>query len=99
MSFFDLSSQVSEREKSDVSSWISVLRWEGKNKERLAPLLRELKTCHWELIYVPSLHPARYSSCSGVSLSILMPTDSSLSLATRLSRSSGTLWTVFSSVL
>ena len=41
--------------------------------------------------YVPSDHPARYSSCSGVSLSILMPTDSSFSLATRLSRSSGTL--------
>ncbi len=41
--------------------------------------------------YVPSDQPARYSSCSGVSLSILMPTDSSFSLATRLSRSSGTL--------
>src|SRR5438552_14274043 len=41
--------------------------------------------------YVPSLHPAKYSSCSGVSLSILMPIDSSFSRATRLSRSSGTL--------
>jgi hypothetical protein len=40
--------------------------------------------------YVPSLQPARYSSCSGVSLSILMLIDSSLSLATRLSSSSGT---------
>ncbi len=40
--------------------------------------------------YVPSLQPARYSSCSGVSLSILIPMDSSFSLATRLSRSSGT---------
>ncbi len=41
--------------------------------------------------YVPSLHPARYSSCSGVSLSILMPMDSSFSFATRRSSSSGTL--------
>ena len=41
--------------------------------------------------YVPSLHPARYSSCSGVRRSILIPIDSSFNLATRLSRSSGTL--------
>ena len=41
--------------------------------------------------YVPSLQPARYSSCSGVSRSILIPMDSSFSLATRLSSSSGTL--------
>src|SRR5579862_9765539 len=41
--------------------------------------------------YVPSLQPARYSSCSGVSLSILMLIDSSFNLATRLSSSSGTL--------
>jgi hypothetical protein len=41
--------------------------------------------------YVPSDQPARYSSCSGVSLSILMAMDSSFSLATRLSSSSGTL--------
>ena len=40
--------------------------------------------------YVPSFQPARYSSCSGVSLSILMLIDSSFSLATRLSSSSGT---------
>jgi len=40
--------------------------------------------------YVPSLQPARYSSCSGVRRSILMPIDSSFSLATRLSSSSGT---------
>jgi hypothetical protein len=40
--------------------------------------------------YVPSFQPARYSSCSGVSLSILMLIDSSFSFATRLSRSSGT---------
>src|SRR5581483_6853548 len=48
--------------------------------------------------YVPSDHPARYSSCSGVSLSILMPMDSSFSFATRLSSSSGTRYTRFSSV-
>ncbi len=42
------------------------------------------------LTYVPSDHPARYSSCSGVSRSILIPIDSSFSLATRLSSSSGT---------
>jgi hypothetical protein len=41
--------------------------------------------------YVPSLQPARYSSCSGVRRSILIPMDSSFSLATRLSSSSGTL--------
>jgi hypothetical protein len=41
--------------------------------------------------YVPSLHPARYSSCSGLNRSILIPIDSSFSLATRLSSSSGTL--------
>ncbi len=40
--------------------------------------------------YVPSLHPARYSSCSGVSLSILIPMDSSFNFATRLSKSAGT---------
>src|SRR4029077_18053019 len=40
--------------------------------------------------YVPSFQPARYSSCSGVSLSILMLIDSSFSFATRLSSSSGT---------
>ena len=40
--------------------------------------------------YVPSDQPARYSSCSGVRRSILMPMDSSFSLATRLSSSSGT---------
>src|SRR6202790_5507480 len=49
--------------------------------------------------YVPSDHPAKYSSCSGVSRSILMPIDSSFSFATRLSSSSGTLYTVFSSFL
>src|SRR5262249_37941434 len=42
-------------------------------------------------VYVPSDHPARYSSCSGVSLSILMFIDSSFNFATRLSSSSGTL--------
>ena len=42
-------------------------------------------------LYVPSDHPARYSSCSGDRRSILMPIDSSFSLATRLSSSSGTL--------
>jgi hypothetical protein len=47
------------------------------------------KTSH--CLYVPSLHPARYSSCSGVSRSILMPIDSSFNFATRLSSSSGTL--------
>ena len=41
--------------------------------------------------YVPSLQPARYPSCSGVSLSILMPMDSNFNFATLLSRSSGTL--------
>ena len=41
--------------------------------------------------YVPSLQPAKYSSCSGVRRSILMPIDSSFSFATRLSSSSGTL--------
>jgi hypothetical protein len=46
---------------------------------------RPLYTC-----YVPSLHPAKYSSCSGVSRSILIAIDSSFNLATRLSRSSGT---------
>ena len=50
-------------------------------------------------LYVPSLHPARYSSCSGVKRSIFIPMDSSFSLATRLSSSSGTRYTVFSSVL
>ena len=40
--------------------------------------------------YVPSDQPARYSSCSGDRRSILMPIDSSFSLATRLSSSSGT---------
>jgi hypothetical protein len=40
--------------------------------------------------YVPSDQPAKYSSCSGVSRSILIPIDSSFSLATRLSSSSGT---------
>jgi hypothetical protein len=49
--------------------------------------------------YVPSFHPAKYSSCSGVSRSILIPIDSSFSLATRLSSSSGTRYTVFSSFL
>src|SRR6202035_170535 len=65
----------------------------GKNKNgRLAP--PRSKTDHRSLAtdhcYVPSLHPAKYSSCSGVSRSILIPTDSSFSLATRLSSSSGT---------
>src|ERR1041385_5135016 len=41
-------------------------------------------------LYVPSDHDARYSSCSGVSLSIFTPMDSSLSRATFLSNSSGT---------
>jgi hypothetical protein len=41
--------------------------------------------------YVPSFQLAKYSSCSEVSRSILMPSDSSLSLATRLSRSAGTV--------
>jgi hypothetical protein len=46
------------------------------------------------------LHSSRrYSSCSGVNLSILIPTDSSCSLATRLSRSSGNFVDLFSSVL
>src|ERR1019366_6773540 len=40
--------------------------------------------------YGPSLPPARCSSCSGVSRSILIPIDSSFSFATRLSSSSGT---------
>jgi hypothetical protein len=40
--------------------------------------------------YVPSDQLARYSSCSGVSRSILMLIDSSFSLATHLSSSSGT---------
>ena len=51
------------------------------------PFLR-LTTDSW--FYVPSDQLARYSSCSGVKRSILMPSDSSLSLATRLSSSSGT---------
>src|SRR5712692_10635901 len=46
--------------------------------------------------YVPSDQLARYSSCSEVKRSILMPSDSSLSLATRLSRSTGTVYTFFS---
>src|SRR6185312_1309041 len=50
-------------------------------------------------IYVPSDHPAKYSSCSGVRRSILIPMDSSFSFATRLSSSSGTLYTFFSRVL
>jgi hypothetical protein len=41
--------------------------------------------------YVPSFQLAKYSSCSEVRRSILMPSDSSLSLATRLSRSTGTV--------
>ena len=40
--------------------------------------------------YVPSDQLARYSSCSGVRRSILMPMDSSFMRATRLSKSSGT---------
>jgi len=47
--------------------------------------------CYRSVCYVPSLQPAKYSSCSGVSLSILILIDSSFNFATRLSRSSGTL--------
>src|SRR5438128_2035415 len=70
-----------------VSFWESGL---AKQKGRLAPPL--LTTDDWQLrtAYVPSFHPAKYSSCSGVSLSILIPIDSSFNLATRLSNSSGT---------
>ena len=40
--------------------------------------------------YVPDCHEARYLTCSGVSLSIDMPIDFSLSLAISLSMFSGT---------
>jgi len=43
------------------------------------------------VFYVPSFQLAKYSSCSGVNRSILMPIDSSFSLATRLSSSAGTV--------
>ena len=43
------------------------------------------------VLFVPTFQLARYSSCSGVRRSILMPSDSSLSLATRLSSSTGTV--------
>src|SRR5271166_4095219 len=46
-----------------------------------------------ENFYVPSDHDARYSSCSGVSLSIWTPMDSSLSLAIWRSMASGTTYT------
>jgi len=52
---------------------------------------RRLRLERISRFYVPSLHPARYSSCSGVRRSILIPIDSSFNLATRRSRSSGTL--------
>src|SRR5450755_139379 len=58
-----------------------------------------LTTDHYPLVYVPSDQLARYSSCSRVRRSILMPIDSSFSLATRLSSSSGTGKTFFSSVV
>ncbi len=59
--------------------------------KRLAVLRGAEAPLFHKFLYVPSLHPARYSSCSGVSRSILIPMDSSFSLATRLSSSSGTL--------
>ena len=43
-----------------------------------------------EKTYVPSDQEARYSSCSGVSLSICTPIDSSFNLAICLSIASGT---------
>src|SRR5579872_509742 len=43
--------------------------------------------------YVPSDQLARYCSCSGVSLSMATPIDSSFMRATFLSRSSGTGYT------
>src|SRR5271169_6090266 len=55
---------------------------QSQKQRARAPALHDL--------YVPSLQPAKYSSWSGVSRSILIPMDSSFSLATRLSRSSGT---------
>ena len=67
-----------------------------KIQGRLAPPLHQLATRNQQLTtnncsYVPSFQLARYSSCSGVRRSILMPMDSSFSLATRLSRSTGTM--------
>ena len=47
-----------------------------RNGAALAAPLRRTEYCV-PSTHVPSVHPARYSSCSGVSLSILMPIDSS----------------------
>jgi hypothetical protein len=87
----------------DKAGWRAILKMFGKRRlVRLSPELAlgaftfqaparicGKKSTHKP--YVPSLHPARYSSCSGVRRSILIPMDSSFSRATRLSSSSGTL--------
>ena len=77
-----------------VFSWSKI--FQNKAGQQTPP--RERPTTN-DRRYVPSDHPARYSSCSGVSRSILIPIDSSFSLATLLSSSSGTRYTRFSSVL
>lgn len=61
------------------------LGWDGQNARPHAG-----KFPHKQ-IYVPSFQLAKYSSCSEVRRSILMPMDSSFSLATRLSKSTGTV--------